>query len=244
MLGFGFYWLHGCIQVYATELAPQARGSAMALHSASFFLGQAAGPVVYGIGFAKIGMTPVLVVGAILVAGVGVVCSRPCDGRRFPRRPNSPPVKPVYDVALPSSKRRGPHAGGNSRRLSIAPMTARAATGADAPPRRGPNLPRPVRRTLGAQGLRRGDRQSRAHALHPRAVRAIARPARHRPDRQSCVPRRSRRPRRTRKIIVAKATGGGCTSAAELTLGADDRGDAPDSVRSTARFATAVGRRR
>ncbi len=76
MLGFGFYWLHGCIQVYATELAPQARGSSMALHSASFFLGQAAGPVVYGIGFAKIGMTPVLVVGAILVAGVGLVCSR------------------------------------------------------------------------------------------------------------------------------------------------------------------------
>ena len=48
LLGFGFYWLHGCIQVYATELAPNARGSSMALHSASFFLGQAAGPVIYG----------------------------------------------------------------------------------------------------------------------------------------------------------------------------------------------------
>jgi predicted MFS family arabinose efflux permease len=76
MLGFGFYWLHGCIQVYATELAPHARGSAMALHSASFFLGQAAGPVLYGIGFAKIGMTPVLIVGAMLITGVGFVCSR------------------------------------------------------------------------------------------------------------------------------------------------------------------------
>jgi predicted MFS family arabinose efflux permease len=84
MLGFGFYWLHGCIQVYATELAPQARGSSMALHSASFFLGQAAGPVVYGIGFAKIGMTPVLIAGAILVAGVGFVCSR------WLRRPVAP----------------------------------------------------------------------------------------------------------------------------------------------------------
>jgi predicted MFS family arabinose efflux permease len=76
LLGFGFYWLHGCIQVYATELAPHARGSAMALHSASFFLGQAAGPVIYGIGFAKIGMTPVLVAGAVVVATVGFVCSR------------------------------------------------------------------------------------------------------------------------------------------------------------------------
>ena len=76
LLGFGFYWLHGCIQVYATELAPQARGSAMAIHSASFFLGQAAGPVIYGIGFAKVGMTPMLVLGAILVGSVGFVCAR------------------------------------------------------------------------------------------------------------------------------------------------------------------------
>ncbi len=76
LLGFGFYWLHGCIQVYATELAPNARGSSMALHSASFFLGQAAGPVIYGIGFATIGETPLLVAGAVLVASVGIICSR------------------------------------------------------------------------------------------------------------------------------------------------------------------------
>ena len=76
LLGFGFYWLHGCIQVYATELAPSARGSSMALHSASFFLGQAAGPVVYGIGFATVGKTPLLLAGAALVAAVGYICSR------------------------------------------------------------------------------------------------------------------------------------------------------------------------
>ncbi len=76
MLGFGFYWLHGSIQVYATELAPQARGSAMALHSASFFLGQAAGPIVYGAGFATIGKTPLLVCGAIVIALVGFLCAR------------------------------------------------------------------------------------------------------------------------------------------------------------------------
>ncbi len=75
LLGFGFYWLHGIIQVYATELAPQARGSAMALHSMSFFLGQAAGPVVYGIGFAMVGKTPLLIAGAVLMALVGYVCS-------------------------------------------------------------------------------------------------------------------------------------------------------------------------
>jgi predicted MFS family arabinose efflux permease len=76
MLGFGFYWLHGSIQVYATELAPQARGSAMALHSMAFFLGQAAGPIVYGAGFATIGKTPLLIAGAVIMALVGYICSR------------------------------------------------------------------------------------------------------------------------------------------------------------------------
>ena len=45
LLGFGFYMLHAVIQIYASELAPTARGSAMALHSFFFFLGQAVGPV-------------------------------------------------------------------------------------------------------------------------------------------------------------------------------------------------------
>jgi len=41
MLGLGFYSLHGVIQIYSTELAPQSRGLAMSLHSSFFFLGQA-----------------------------------------------------------------------------------------------------------------------------------------------------------------------------------------------------------
>ena len=54
VMGFGFYLLHGCIQVYVTELAPSARGSATAGHSMFFFLGQAAGPVVYGAGLTSV----------------------------------------------------------------------------------------------------------------------------------------------------------------------------------------------
>jgi predicted MFS family arabinose efflux permease len=75
-MGFGFYWLHGCIQVFATELAPTARGSAMALHSAFFFLGQAVGPVVYGIGFAWLGVTPMLFAAAAIITLTGYICSR------------------------------------------------------------------------------------------------------------------------------------------------------------------------
>ena len=75
VLGFGFYMLHAVIQIYASELAPAARGSAMALHSFFFFLGQAAGPIVYGAGLASIGIAPILLFGAFVLLGVGLVCA-------------------------------------------------------------------------------------------------------------------------------------------------------------------------
>lgn len=46
--GFGYYMLHNTLQTQATELAPAARGSAVALFASSLFLGQGLGPVVYG----------------------------------------------------------------------------------------------------------------------------------------------------------------------------------------------------
>jgi predicted MFS family arabinose efflux permease len=74
-MGFGFYLLHGCIQVYVTELVPSARGSATAAHSMFFFLGQAAGPVVYGLGLYTIGVNAVLLIGAVALAITGWVCA-------------------------------------------------------------------------------------------------------------------------------------------------------------------------
>jgi len=75
LLGFGFYMLHAVIQIYASELAPAARGSAMALHSFFFFLGQAVGPIVYGIGLSNGHITPVLMLGAAVMVGVGLTCA-------------------------------------------------------------------------------------------------------------------------------------------------------------------------
>jgi predicted MFS family arabinose efflux permease len=75
-MGFGFYMLHGCIQVYVTELAPTARASATAAHSSFFFLGQAVGPVIYGLGLSQgIGITPVLLLGAVMLSAAGSVCA-------------------------------------------------------------------------------------------------------------------------------------------------------------------------
>ncbi|HEY2136263.1 MAG TPA: MFS transporter [Xanthobacteraceae bacterium] len=74
-IGLGFYMLHGVIQIYASELAPKARGSAMAMHSASFFFGNAIGPVVYGLALPAVGLTATVVTGGAILFGVGIVCA-------------------------------------------------------------------------------------------------------------------------------------------------------------------------
>jgi predicted MFS family arabinose efflux permease len=76
MFGFGFYLLHGSIQVHVTDLSQTARGAAAALHSSSFYMGQALGPVIYGYGFAHAGAQASLFMGAGVVMVVGLVCSR------------------------------------------------------------------------------------------------------------------------------------------------------------------------
>jgi predicted MFS family arabinose efflux permease len=76
VFGFGFYLLHGSIQVHVTDLSQTARGAAASLHSSSFYMGQAVGPVIYGMGFAHSGPEPAIFVGALVVIGIGLVCAR------------------------------------------------------------------------------------------------------------------------------------------------------------------------
>lgn len=73
--GLGFYLLHSCIQVHVTDLSHTARGAAASLHSSSFYLGQAIGPVVYGVGFAHGVPEPTILFGAVVILGVGVFCA-------------------------------------------------------------------------------------------------------------------------------------------------------------------------
>src|SRR3954466_6330737 len=76
LLGFGFYTLHASIQVQATELSPVARGAAMSLHSFSFFMGHASGPVLYGAGFVQFGSAVTLAIAAMIAMGIGLVTAR------------------------------------------------------------------------------------------------------------------------------------------------------------------------
>ena len=84
LLGWGFYMLHGSIQVFATELSVGARATAFALHSFFFFMGQAAGPLVYGFLLSRIGKGPTLLVAALTVVILGVVVARLLNQPRKP----------------------------------------------------------------------------------------------------------------------------------------------------------------
>ena len=71
-IGAGFYMIHNSLQTQATELAPDARASAVAAHAFFFFLGQAAGPLVYGIGLERAGAGATLVAAGLAMALTGV----------------------------------------------------------------------------------------------------------------------------------------------------------------------------
>ena len=81
--GLAFYMLHNSMQTEATELAPSARGSAVALFACGFFIGIGLGPLVFGGLLHALGpqVSLVLVAAAIFVLG-RVVVSRIVDRPR------------------------------------------------------------------------------------------------------------------------------------------------------------------
>ena len=76
LMGWGFYMIHGCIQVFASELSVDARASALALHSFFFFMGQTLGPIAYGFGLAKAGKIPTLLIAAAIMVALGFACAK------------------------------------------------------------------------------------------------------------------------------------------------------------------------
>jgi predicted MFS family arabinose efflux permease len=76
IVGFGFFMLHNPIQTEVSELAPEARASAFALHAFSFYIGQALGPVLYGLGAHTIGLPASLWIGSAGFLAVGFCAYR------------------------------------------------------------------------------------------------------------------------------------------------------------------------
>lgn len=86
-MGWGFYMIHGCLQVFASELSVEARATALSLHSFFFFMGQTLGPIAYGFGIQHAGKVPTLLTAASVMVVLGIVCARllrqtrPADAR-------------------------------------------------------------------------------------------------------------------------------------------------------------------
>ena len=74
-MGWGFYMIHGSLQVVASELSVQARATALSLHAFFFFMGQTVGPIAYGFGIENLGKVPTLLAFAFVMVAVGLACA-------------------------------------------------------------------------------------------------------------------------------------------------------------------------
>ena len=74
--GFGFFLMHGTFQAQATELAPTARGSAVALFACSLFCGHALGPIIVGALKVSFGASIALLAMAAGIALLGIIAPR------------------------------------------------------------------------------------------------------------------------------------------------------------------------
>ncbi len=71
-LGYSFYMLHNTVQIKATEMAPQARGAAVAIYASSWALGQAIGVAAMSVLVGFFGFTASILAFAVAFAGLGL----------------------------------------------------------------------------------------------------------------------------------------------------------------------------
>jgi predicted MFS family arabinose efflux permease len=80
LLGFGFFLVHNTLQTNATQMAPDARGSAVSLFAFCLFLGQAFGVATLGFVVDRAGYVP-----AFILCGGGMLVLGWLFGRTLPR---------------------------------------------------------------------------------------------------------------------------------------------------------------
>jgi MFS transporter, DHA1 family, inner membrane transport protein len=75
-MGWGFYMIHGSLQVFASELSAEARATALSLHAFFFFMGQTVGPIAYGFGIQHAGKVPTLLAAGTVMIVLGFACAK------------------------------------------------------------------------------------------------------------------------------------------------------------------------
>ncbi|WP_426955349.1 MFS transporter [Muricoccus radiodurans] len=76
ILGLGYFMTHNSLQTRVTEVYPKARGSAVALHAFSFFVGQSVGPLLFGTLLGGLGAVAALALLGAAMLVFGLVLSR------------------------------------------------------------------------------------------------------------------------------------------------------------------------
>lgn len=81
LAGVGFYMLHNTLQVQATQMAPEARGTAVTLFACLLFMGQSVGVLTVGASVDRGWLSYAFSVAACLVVLLGALVSRKVKGR-------------------------------------------------------------------------------------------------------------------------------------------------------------------
>jgi len=81
-IGLGFYMLHNTLQTNATQMAPEARGTAVAIFSSALYLGQTVGVAAGGVIFDRLTAVPLYLTAAVFLLTLGVWFSRQLVRRR------------------------------------------------------------------------------------------------------------------------------------------------------------------
>jgi predicted MFS family arabinose efflux permease len=71
-IGLGFYMLHNTLQTNATQMTPQARGTAVGLFSSALYIGQTAGVAVGAVVIDRAGAQPLFLATAVALPALAV----------------------------------------------------------------------------------------------------------------------------------------------------------------------------
>jgi len=71
-IGLGFYMLHNTLQTNATQMTPQARGTAVGLFSSALYVGQTAGVAIGAVVIDRIGAPPLFLATAVALPALAV----------------------------------------------------------------------------------------------------------------------------------------------------------------------------
>jgi YNFM family putative membrane transporter len=76
LAGFGFFMFHNTMQTNATQMAPQARGTAVSLFASFLFMGQSIGVLLAAALVGVLGSTAVIALGSAVLVAVGLYFSQ------------------------------------------------------------------------------------------------------------------------------------------------------------------------